>query len=332
MVAVSADNSPPLAPPGLDVLSDLASTSSAAGVGFPPLTSDLQAFADRIRAAVLAEVDGKIKARMHEVLQSGKDMMNKMKQNTTEMATELRKELMQCQEKIKMLETEHHRLVQAMTPDKHASPPRIAYAKPSINQSPIRFPPVDLLEQPVTECAIFADAPPFPATPAVHSSPPQLLLEQALGGPTQRRPLSLAESLCPPASTEVSSAAACDAGPKVIEFTFTILKADGMDLGLSVAHVDSEQALIVEGVCQDGAVEAWNRQCSANASHKVVRRGDKIVSVNSVTKDPAKMLEECRNRRLLKLAVVRTVEAKPSGASSLRTEASVFVPMLQHNS
>jgi hypothetical protein len=118
------------------------------------------------------------------------------------------------------------------------------------------------------------------------------------------------------------------------KFTFTLRKADGADLGLNVSHHGDDCVLRVEGVRPDGAVEAWNRQCAnSQSAMKEVRPGDTILSVNAVSGDPVKMLEECRDRQLLKLSIERnrpamvapTVEAtaKPT---TLRAEASVFVP------
>merc|ERR1719230_968314 len=94
-------------------------------------------------------------------------------------------------------------------------------------------------------------------------------------------------------------------------FSFTLRNADGSDLGLNVSHHEDDKALRVEGVRPEGAVEAWNRQCvGSTASEKAVLPGDRIVSVNGVSQDPAAMLEECRDKQLLKLTVLRG-EAAP---------------------
>jgi hypothetical protein len=309
-------------------------------MGLPPLNSEEQVLADRIREAVLAELDGRIKVTMDEVFQKGKDMMNKMQQSTNQRVTELQKELMQCREKVNMLEAANLKLVQGRAQLEGcmdfaesfaaASPLRPAHESPCYFQSPLWRPPPGMQELASTERDPLGDIPPFPAAAAI-GSPPQLSLVEALKSPAQRTQLSLAESLRAPGSTDTCSAANSDARAKVVEFSFTIRKADGMELGLNISHQDGEQMLRVEGVRPDGAVEAWNRQCFGHAADKAVRVGDKIVSVNTVSKDPAKMLEECRNKHLLKLSVLRTVEAESSGTSSLRAGASVFVPMLPNN-
>jgi len=181
---------------------------------------------------------------------------------------------------------------------------------------------------------------PFPAL----SSPPAapLLLSEALGAQTpQRTPLSLVNSLTPTASPEAPSPFATrGAGPGSGIFSFTLRKADGADLALNVSHQASDQVLLVEGVRPEGAIDAWNRQCAGTASsEKAVAAGDRIISVNSVVYDPVKMLEECRDKQLLKLVILRgdqpvpvmsgvASKASPSNKSTtLRADASVFVPM-----
>jgi len=182
---------------------------------------------------------------------------------------------------------------------------------------------------------------PFPAQPSTPAAP--LLLSEALGAQTpQRTPLSLVNSLTPAPTPEAPSPFATrGAAPGSGIFSFTLRKADGADLGLNVSHQASDQVLLVEGVRPEGAIEAWNRQCAGTASaEKAVAVGDRIISVNSVVYDPAKMLEECRDKQLLKLVILRgdrplplmpgmAGKASPSSnkSTTLRADASVFVPM-----
>lgn len=160
--------------------------------------------------------------------------------------------------------------------------------------------------------------------------------------PQQRTPLSLASSLAPapsPAAALPETAAAAPglqtpgAGqPKT--FSFTIRKADNADLGLNVSHQESDRVLQVEGIRPEGAVEAWNRQCnSGGAKDKAVLPRDRIIQVNEVAYDPEKMLEECRDKQLLRLTIVRGGEeaslqqtALKGSPTVLRADASVFVP------
>jgi hypothetical protein len=121
-------------------------------------------------------------------------------------------------------------------------------------------------------------------------------------------------------------------------FSFTLRKADGTDLGINVSHHERDKVLRVEGVRPEGAVEAWNRQCiGSSAPEKAVVAGDRIVSVNGVINEPAKMLEECRDKQLLKFTVMRggaAVTAPPSTpvaavmpkTTTLRADACEFVP------
>lgn len=111
-------------------------------------------------------------------------------------------------------------------------------------------------------------------------------------------------------------------------FTFTLRKADGADLGLNVSHHENGTALRVEGVRPEGAVEAWNRQCAGSAAQeKVVVIGDNIIAVNGISDDPKKMLDECRDKQLLRLTVARGAPK----VTTLRADATVFVPMSAGN-
>jgi len=177
-----------------------------------------------------------------------------------------------------------------------------------------------------TDLGSFSTLPAVPDFPFPASSAASLCSPLATATAT---PLSLAEAL----SSDLTSPAVpvslmgslSRKGPYY--FSFTLRKADGTDLGLNVSHHEEDKALRVESVRPDGAVEAWNRQCLGSAaSEKAVLPGDKIVSVNGVTQDPVKMLEECRDRQLLKITVVRGSPEAPKIATPLRADASEFVP------
>jgi len=104
-------------------------------------------------------------------------------------------------------------------------------------------------------------------------------------------------------------------------------KADGTDLGLNISHHEDDKALRVEGVRPEGAVGAWNRQCvGSTSSEKAVIPGDRIVSINGVVNDPAKMLVECRDKQLLKITVTRGEAAAAPKTPVLRADAPEFVP------
>jgi len=163
----------------------------------------------------------------------------------------------------------------------------------------------------------FAEVPEFPFPGQIASpAPPLSLAEHLLHSPP---PLSLASSLESTPEGQQSSSG-------TFAFSFTLRKADGADLGLNVSHHEHDRVLRVEGVRPEGAVEAWNRQCASSAlAEKAVLPGDIISSVNNIMYDPKKMLEECRDKQLLKLTVHR--QRMPCKPTTLRAEASEFVPL-----
>ncbi|CAE8624500.1 unnamed protein product [Polarella glacialis] len=95
-----------------------------------------------------------------------------------------------------------------------------------------------------------------------------------------------------------------------LTYTFTIRKADGHEVGLSVSHMCGQPPLVVNAVRPSGAMEAWNKLCVGQRTSKAVHRGDHVISVNCVT-DVQGMLEEMRLKQLLRFEVWRpTGEAK----------------------
>lgn len=232
--------------------------------------------------------------------------------------------------------------------------------------------------------------PPFPLDIAKHtgiaaasSSQPlaaPLSLADALGPPTGASPatsaaqsaptpLSLATSL-PPVAPVLPPGLEASPVPSVAEtllslynaagynakgfttFNFTLRRADDVELGLTVSPTDDNKALRVEAIREEGAVESWNRQCANNFAHveKSVKPGDMIVGVNSVTLDADGMLGQCKDKQLLKIAILRShlaiedatlislyeqdqAAANGAGAShQMRAEAAAFVPMSSGNS
>jgi len=193
----------------------------------------------------------------------------------------------------------------------------------------------------------------LPAMPDFPFAPLPTLPNDAM--PRPATPLSLVEALC--AETPCGSSVPvslmgtlCNSPSGEMDFgtvfSFTLRKADGTDLGINVSHHEHDKVLLVEGVRPEGAVEAWNRQCMCSSTpEKAVVPGDKIVSVNTVINEPAKMLQELRNKQLLKFTVMRggaggltaapptTPAASGTGTpttastpTTLRADASEFVP------
>eukprot|EP00747_Dinoflagellata_sp_TGD_P165524 gnl/TRDRNA2_/TRDRNA2_186895_c0_seq1.p1 gnl/TRDRNA2_/TRDRNA2_186895_c0~~gnl/TRDRNA2_/TRDRNA2_186895_c0_seq1.p1 ORF type:complete len:466 (-),score=80.99 gnl/TRDRNA2_/TRDRNA2_186895_c0_seq1:76-1473(-) len=90
-------------------------------------------------------------------------------------------------------------------------------------------------------------------------------------------------------------------------YTFTLRKADGVGLGVDVSYSPGSLNLKVNAVTSGGAIDSWNRQCStAGRVEKAVRAGDGIARVNQIEGDPEKMLQEIRDKFLLKLTICRS--------------------------
>jgi len=315
------------------------------------------AIIEAVRKVVLADVDMRVKEKSEELWQKGRTMLSTIQMKHKEKTQALSDDLSECLKKQQILESENEKLKQVLqglasrfavlgavfngapkTPGMNGIPcgagdTSTAASTMSPNQesaaselfSPATFTPGAADAGKATEPAKFADVPAFPFPAQTASPVPQLsLAEHLLQSP---QPLSLASSLSPASSPKpAGEATGQDNNPNVFTFSFTLRKADGADLGLNVSHHEHDQVLRVEGVRSEGAVEAWNRQCASSAfAEKAVLAGDTITSVNDIMFDPKKMLEECRDRQLLKLTVVRQrAPRKPS--TVLRADASEFVP------
>jgi hypothetical protein len=301
-----------------------------------------------IRDMVLQDVDKKVAEKAEELWQKGKQMLSQIQTKQKEKNLKLVEEVAKCHEKQRALEAENEKLKQVLqglaarfsllgqvftgkdavtaptgTPENATSMESTEFTPPQAQGS---------ASDSADSVAKLPDVPPWPFPGQSPSPAAPLSLAEALGTQTpQRTPLSLVNSLTPtPATTEASPSTVAGGATT---FSFTLRKADGADLGLNVSHEETDQVLQVEGVRADGAVEAWNRQCAS--SDKAVVPGDRIISVNNISFDPQKMLEECRDKVLLKLTVVRgdgpvtaaPPKALPPNKTTLRADASVFVPM-----
>lgn len=159
----------------------------------------------------------------------------------------------------------------------------------------------------------------------------------------EQRPLSLADALADALPSKAASAPVLEAGgsaadkeaaalaaayPGSLPFTVTLRK-EGSSLGLNVSHDKQDRALRVEGVFPGTAAHAWNRAQAARGE-RTINVGDIVFSINGVTQDQQRMLQECREREVLTLTIVRRPAevAAAKGATALRAEASEFVPMI----
>lgn len=304
--------------------------------------------AEALREEVLRGVDERVAQRAEELWARGKQMLGDIQQRHKETTARLADEVTRCREKQHSLEAENEKLKDAIQGlaarfslleqvasgrEGPAELPGVTEDVPYASGSP---PPAPV---PSAELVQLPELPRFPF-PAPASPAAPLNLAEAVGAQTpQRTPLSLANSLTSTPPEVTLSAAAPGPGGGGL-FSFTLRKADRADLGLNVSHREHDKVLRVESVRPEGAVEAWNRQCVGGAAaEKAVVAGDKIISVNSIAYDPKRMLEECREKQLLKLTVVRgnrqlpTIppKASPPKPSALRADASVFVPQGAEN-
>ncbi|CAJ1387536.1 unnamed protein product [Effrenium voratum] len=277
----------------------------------PGLSAQEASTHEAVREAVLRDIEAKVAEKMDEVWQKGQQMLAQVQKKQQEKTEQLTAQIVQCKEQQAALERENQALKQVLT-DLAQKLMQLGKDSPGLSSAPTTAsntatpqrsdtgPEAEYSSTPLRE------VPPFP---------------QPLQPPA---PLLLSEALCSSSPMHLSLASTLQAcGPMV--FSMTLRKADGAELGLNVKPLD--EVLLVEGVRPEGAVEAWNRQCASSAHpERVVLAGDRIRSVNNQT-DPEKMLEECREKQLLKLTLVRGDGPVPEIPSkSLRADASEFVP------
>jgi len=320
-------------------------------------TDNRDAIVAAVRKVVLADVDSRVKEKAEELWLKGKNMLSSIQTKHKEKTQVLADDLTECLKKQQLLEAENQKLKMVLADLAgrfsmmgscfNGASPKTAYggaggmsaaastmspnqeSTPSELYSPATFTPSTAEAGKAAETGAlasqFPDLPafPFPAAQAASPAPALSLADALLQTP---QPISLASSMTPvgtPVAGDMHKGQ--DNGSNSYTFSFTLRKADGADLGLNVSHHEHDRVLRVEGVRSDGAVEAWNRQCASSAfADKAVLPGDIITSVNNITYDPKTMLEECRDRQLLKLTILRQRAERKS--STLRADASEFVP------
>eukprot|EP00933_Yihiella_yeosuensis_P072058 TRINITY_DN80344_c0_g1_i1.p1 TRINITY_DN80344_c0_g1~~TRINITY_DN80344_c0_g1_i1.p1 ORF type:complete len:373 (+),score=88.34 TRINITY_DN80344_c0_g1_i1:133-1251(+) len=364
--AATADRAAPFpSPPGLEAPSDPAA----------------------IRESVLREVDAKVSQRVEALWQKGKVMLTQMSQKQAEKADKLAQEVGKLLHKQKQLEQENEslkqvlatvaqrmtalaQLGQAVSSDPASSclnsPASTSALGTAMSSSPHTLGSATTYAseawdpQSASSTMAGSNLPDVPGFPIPDQQVPDTTFVPT---PTAAKaaPLRLSEALPPLPSTvgapsptltayqyAMTAEAATGYNPLTHTgvFAFTLRRADGTELGLNVTP-NEHNVLVVEGIRQDGAVDAWNRQCvgSAHPEKAVVPR-DRIISVNGIYYDTEKMLEECKEKQLLKLTVVRgnvplpeppTSPAKTSAdktspttssskSTSLNAAAAEFVP------
>jgi len=319
-----------------------------------------QAVLEAIREVVTQEIDARMALKSDELWSRGKQAMAHLQQQHRDATSQLTSEIVACHERQRVLEAENEmlrQLVQGLTtqlailvPGQNGKPagddregstaqgssPSLTHDSPEPYAVGTSTPRSDSLTgQPMmvsgdAPCPGFPrlQMPTTPMSPATPLPPPS---DQGL----QHPPPAFINSLAP--SAPISHGAPTTVAAKA-HFTFTLRKADGVELGLQVSHREFDKAIRVEGIKAEGAIGAWNRQwaCSGSSSEKVVLIGDKIVRINGITNDPQRMLQECKDKQLLKIEIVRghdTVgdqtppEVPPaSKTAGLRADAVAFVP------
>eukprot|EP00913_Durusdinium_trenchii_P031875 g29852.t2 len=338
---------PPLIPlPGMPPPPMLAPGAPASNAGAPPATPAANAALPRappglsevpthevVRDAVLRDIEAKVAEKMEELWQKGRQMLSQVHQKQQERTEKLMAQIQQCKEQQDALERENQALKQVLTKmashlsqlglekpaGGRAEGPREGrgYVSPpttmatSLTTTPQRTQTSDG-HTPQPDVEVSASTP--PEVPPFHFAQPPapLSLAEALSSSAPRNtaltPLSLA-------STLAAEAQLAQSWPPQV-FSMTLRKADGAQLGLDVKPLDGPKDRSAWGgrIRPDGAVEAWNRQCVGTNPERAIIAGDQIVSVNSVSYEPDKMLEECRDKQLLKLTLVRGEISEAGGS------------------
>lgn len=88
-------------------------------------------------------------------------------------------------------------------------------------------------------------------------------------------------------------------------FGFMIRRAENVDWGLNVTCDENRQALLVDSVLPDGAIDAWNKQVMGGPkAERALLAGDMIVDINGMN-DCLGMVDESQNSVFLKIKVLR---------------------------
>lgn len=159
----------------------------------------------------------------------------------------------------------------------------------------------------------------FP-TPLMYEAPPGIFSSALQKVGTQHM---AALPVVPPMPNSVGHVASetMGSGKADLAFSFTLRLADDVGLGLDVLRPPCDSFLAVQQILPKGAIEAWNRQCveGNTVSTKSVLPGDVIVGINGASGCPG-MLQECREKRLLKLSLMRPSSEKLSEAFAQEDE------------
>lgn len=262
--------------------------------GMPDIAEIAEAVVERL------DVDRKIDERVRDLWQRG-DRIARDVQARQEHSTEALLKLVElCLENQRSLQAESQ---------------RVAAAVVELGARVVPLAPCVVPARPCGSQAVEAHA---RAAPAMMEEMERLKLEM------DEHRLALAAA-CAESATLVSTAAQVSAppapAPEASVFSITLRKADDVNLGLSVTADEENRTLVVQDVSAGGAVETWNRQCVDD--ERVVAAGDRIVRVNGIEQDAARMLEACATQRLVKLSVSRGPGGALARAGTLARNAAL---------
>lgn len=346
------------APPGLEAVngfcgpSPLITSGSPApgsiGPIAPPKPEGLkEELVREVTGAVREHIEVKMAAAVDTLWQKGQRAMQHLQQQHLNQTSQLQSQLLHCAEAHQQLQRENAMLrsgLEALM--KHLTmvfgpPPGVPGVGAPPGPPPGIVPPTaSTAGAPPTPEAIAASVLPSDAPPRTEGLSPTA---EAFDTPAAS-PAPVAHDLGtapapPPAATASVPATPPAQASQAPSFSLTLRRADNVPLGLDIAGEADVEWLVVEGIRLGGAVEAWNRQCHGDA--REIRKGDRIVMINGA-KDADSMREECLNKHLLRMTVVRGAVAEPparaptnaavsaaaaiNSDNSLRAEAVEFVP------
>lgn len=305
-----------------------------------------------VTGAVREHIEVKMAAAVDTLWQKGQRAMQHLQQQHLNQTSQLQGQLLQCAEAHQQLQRENAMLrsgLEALM--KHLTlvfgpPPGAPGVAGPLSAPPgIVPPPRAAAAAPPTPEVVAASVLPSAEAPSRSEGPsPADAFQTPAASPVLGEPSAAGELGTPPSpATAVSASApaaeAQAAAAQAPSFSLTLRRADNVPLGLDIAGEPDAEWLLVEGIRLGGAVEAWNRQCHGDA--REIRRGDRIVMING-SKDADSMREECLNKHLLRMTVVRDPATEPASRvptsaavsaaaatgndGSLRAEAMEFVP------
>jgi len=107
-------------------------------------------------------------------------------------------------------------------------------------------------------------------------------------------------------TTQPASAPSSTSKPRDGEFEVVLDKTGGTRLGCDVDHEDGK-TLVVDAITQAGLITEWNE---ANPD-KALKPRDRIVEVNGFRGDVLRLVDECKQSKMLKLMVQRDKTPAP---------------------